>query len=529
MRKNLIFVVILLFAVSLTFMWARGAEEDTDADAEAAAANFNATGLPIVNEPVTYTVAHRKYANDQAEDQNMKECVRVTEEKTNVKFEWQDIMHTAWSEKVNLLFAADNLPDTFFGQVDIASRMDFLTELGPLIEQYAPNITELFSRRPDLKDLVTAPDGKIYSVPTGEEAIFLKHRNYMFMNKVWLDKVGLDVPETLEEFETVLRAFKDEDPNGNGKRDEVPFSTFDDPNKSIYQFFGSFGVPTDKYYLMVNDGNVTFTPKDKRFYDGLIWLNEMVSEGLIDREALTQTVPEYRTKGDVLGSAYDLAIYNAVGNDEADDYIIVPQLVGPSGDSLVRVNPGSTAGGAGINPDRFVITKGTETPEALIRFVDYINKDISTKLLWTYSDSDTGLWKLVPEENGWKAVMPEDLEVPFGVASYSSAVPAAPVFLPYESNRKFEGLSIMFFEAGKEYEKDAVQEWIPAGIWEPKAQKEMQRLFTDIDNYMQSFITNSILNGITEEKWANHLKQFEKLRVDEYVALHQEFYDSVKN
>ncbi len=59
MRKYLIFVVLFLAAVSLTSMWGGGAKEGTDS--KTTSANFNAAGLPIVKEPVTYTVAHYKW------------------------------------------------------------------------------------------------------------------------------------------------------------------------------------------------------------------------------------------------------------------------------------------------------------------------------------------------------------------------------------------------------------------------------------------------------------------------------------
>ena len=44
----------------------------------------------------------------------------------------------------------------------------------------------------------------------------------MMINKTWLDKLGLEVPSTLGELEEVLKAFKEKDPNGNGKADEIP-------------------------------------------------------------------------------------------------------------------------------------------------------------------------------------------------------------------------------------------------------------------------------------------------------------------
>ena len=47
---------------------------------------------------------------------------------------------------------------------------------------------------------------------------------FLSINTTWLERLGLEMPETLEEFANVLRAFRDQDPNGNGIQDEIPFS-----------------------------------------------------------------------------------------------------------------------------------------------------------------------------------------------------------------------------------------------------------------------------------------------------------------
>lgn len=46
------------------------------------------------------------------------------------------------------------------------------------------------------------------------------------INKVWLDKLGLEVPTTLAELKEVLIAFRDGDPNGNGIQDEIPMDMY---------------------------------------------------------------------------------------------------------------------------------------------------------------------------------------------------------------------------------------------------------------------------------------------------------------
>ena len=80
---------------------------------------------------------------------------------------------------------------------------------------------------------MTSSDGRTYKLG------FLISQNintngHFFINAAWLNKLGLAVPTTIDELTDVLRAFRDDDPNGNGLADEVPYqATFDDNNTGI--------------------------------------------------------------------------------------------------------------------------------------------------------------------------------------------------------------------------------------------------------------------------------------------------------
>lgn len=75
----------------------------------------------------------------------------------------------------------------------------------------------------------TAPDGHIYSMPwieelgEGKESIHTVN-GMAWINKEWLDNLGLEMPQTTDQLMTVLEAFKTQDPNGNGEADEIPLA-----------------------------------------------------------------------------------------------------------------------------------------------------------------------------------------------------------------------------------------------------------------------------------------------------------------
>ena len=76
---------------------------------------------------------------------------------------------------------------------------------------------------PLFRQTMTSSDGKIYALGTisiSPTAGPFKMR----INKTWLTKLGLKLPQTIDDFEAALKAFVTKDPNGNGKADEIPFN-----------------------------------------------------------------------------------------------------------------------------------------------------------------------------------------------------------------------------------------------------------------------------------------------------------------
>lgn len=74
---------------------------------------------------------------------------------------------------------------------------------------------------------MTMSDGKIYALPYVEKCVHCENSSKMWVNKRWLDNLNMEIPTTVEEFENMLIAFKEQDPNGNGIADEIPMLSFE--------------------------------------------------------------------------------------------------------------------------------------------------------------------------------------------------------------------------------------------------------------------------------------------------------------
>lgn len=115
-------------------------------------ANFNKTGLPIVNETVTLRMVSPKAA--LAPEYSEMEIFKRLEEQTNVKIKWENIPDTDYAEKKNLLLASGNLPDAFyaagFSDYELINygKDGTIIPLENLIDQYAPQSESAFRTTP---------------------------------------------------------------------------------------------------------------------------------------------------------------------------------------------------------------------------------------------------------------------------------------------------------------------------------------------------------------------------------------------
>jgi len=137
-----------------------------------------------------------------------------------------------WSENTDIvnLMASTSAPDLCYTYAAdmIASFRDQggVLDLAPFIDQYLPDLKKLLADDPAFpgKDFIyrnTDPQtGKIFSIPSYRVA--LAQRN-IFIRKDWLDKLGLPLPTTIDQFYDALVAFRDRDPGNVGRNRVVPF------------------------------------------------------------------------------------------------------------------------------------------------------------------------------------------------------------------------------------------------------------------------------------------------------------------
>lgn len=193
---------------------------------------------------------------------NEKLILKRLEKETGVHIDWTNYQ-SDFAEKRNLDISSGDLPDAIHndGASDVElmswAKQGVIVPVEDLIDKYMPNLKKILDENPEYRSLITAPDGHIYSFPwieelgEGKESIHSVN-DMAWINKEWLDKLGLEMPQTMDDLVKVLEAFKTQDPNGNGKADEIPISFINDGgNEDFKLLFGAYGEGDNDDHIVV--------------------------------------------------------------------------------------------------------------------------------------------------------------------------------------------------------------------------------------------------------------------------------------
>ncbi len=512
--------------------------------------------LPVVDEVVEYTIC----APDTTYvcDLNENTLTPWIQEKTNVKINFEEIPDTEWDTKVNLLIASDELPDAFiYGGFSAAELADYGSQgvflaLNDIIEEHGHYVKQVFDQQEALPGAYTALDGNIYTLPDINECYHCFYSMRAWINQQWLTNLGLEYPNTVDEFVNVLRAFKEQDANGNGDpNDEIPFSgNATSWNSTIYPFLLNSFLHYDTSNLSVKeDGTVIFTPIQPEFKEGLQWIASLIDEGLIEKEALTQTEEQLKTKGSnldiaLLGGFTSATWWSGVGSDNGEgsrcrEYSGLSPLEGPNG---VRISPWA---GTGFNMGNSVITTACEDPVPLFKMLDYMLSDEATlrsqigELGVDYNEPDEG----APGINGKPALY---AKIPTSNTTGGTTGDEADTAMPnvFPSNRTSD------FRLGEQADySDPETQWQQ----EPRLYNESATYFapyadehmmypgavnltaeeSEKINFMKTQINDYVKENIVlflageksfDTDWDSFIAEFDNLKLDEYMELRQMAY-----
>lgn len=251
--------------------------------------------LPITKTPVKMTVASTISVTSAGQTFGLGdiEAFKELERRTGVQIEYQ----TVSEEKLSLLFASNNIPDMIFTNWDnfggtYKYAMDGqLIALDDLIMENSPDFLKVLKNDRSVLKNVLDVDKHIYMYPFIRSEMELRVFEGFQIRRDWLEKLNLETPRTVDEMYTVLKAFKEKDPNGNGKQDEIPIIS-DKSQPFIDQAMNWFGIGD---FYQVN-GEVKCGWLQPEYKEFLETMSKWYSEGLIDPDYLTCDRTQFRSK-----------------------------------------------------------------------------------------------------------------------------------------------------------------------------------------------------------------------------------------
>jgi len=364
-----------------------GAPAASDAPAAATTSVTPKGTFPVVEETTPISVLIR--ATNGTSDFEVNDYTQWLEEQTGLDLTF-DVAPNNTEEaqqKLNLVLAGGQLPDVIINMpISLADQQTLADQgliipLDDLIAEYGDEFAQVMTDMPQLKDANSLADGKMYSMPEINDCYHCSFAQKAWIYQPWLDALGLEVPTTTDELYTVLKAFKEQDPYGNGIADEVPWSASvaGDWQGRIDRFVMNASVlnptlNTATEHLYVEDGKIKAAYAEEGWKEGVKFLNKLYTEGLIDPEAFTNDSTQLKGIAEnpdtpLLGFVQEgwpgMFLDWGGASGRWEEYVPIPPLVGPTGLQQTPENAYQA-----IGTGKFVITSAAANPAAAFRLAD---------------------------------------------------------------------------------------------------------------------------------------------------------------
>lgn len=535
-----------IFVLAVVLLQACGAGQNAGQEAKQAVTPEGQ--FPIVKEKMSIT-AFVAAGDTLVKDYQNNDFVRYLEQKTNIQLELDVAAAGSTDQKRNLLLATSDYPEIFIdgsskSENQLYGKQGVFLPLNDLIAEYGANTREILADFPLVKANLTLPDGKIYNLPDVNECFHCSLSPKMWVYEPWLDKLGLEMPTTTEDFKQMLIAFRDRDPNGNGIKDEIPLSGMIQYGSGFDGFLmrafvyspGNIGDGgLGRMYL--DNGKIITAFDQPAFKDGLLYMNDLYNEGLIDPDSFTQDINTYLSLGENPGTILmgvaagaHMGVFTHFNGESGRwlEYKAMPPLEGPGGLRIARYFP-PYGGGA------WTITDKAKNPEAAFRLGDaFYERDIMLHNLYGREGIE---WAWAEEGelgiNGlqaiWKPLVGRG-EIN-GTSWWNQAGPQlqSDAFRLGQVNKGPEDLEVVLFNETRDkmepYQADSNMV-IPPLTFDEEVIPEQTELGSTLGTYVNEMVARFITGDADiETGWDDYLAELEKIGLPRYIELIQQAYD----
>lgn len=445
------------------------------------------------------------------------------EKRANVEVEWNLIDPTIYADTVSpMLASGQDLPD-IIQLPDTDSNMTYLsTGMFVKLDEYLdvmPNYKDFLEKNPDIKAALTAPDGHIYYVP--QTAVASTYQPVMMYNMRWVEQLGIEAPTTLDAFVDMLRAFRDNDMNGNGDTtDEIPMSVMS--SFLPYMFGPAFGLDLVSGFYADEDGVVHYAAYESENYKAyLTFLNGLYEEGLLEVEftSLNRDQITERFANDQTGVTYDYSwqmstLYSAqfADYDGTEGIVVgVPPLSGDYEGAYIGRN--AVSGIFGVN------TKAKDV-ELAVKFLDAaMSEEAQDLYVWGMEDLTYTV-----NENGEREYLPKCTEDTIWYQGLGINAPNMP------SQQSAEATAVLLadwhVQAIADNEAPYARAPFPAVYSTEDEVSVISMYLTDLTTYVDERCVAFICGYASiEDEFDAYIETLKSMQVEELIKVYQAQYD----
>lgn len=249
--------------------------------------------------PVDLTYFHF-WENKGTIDPSLDMVGPVIKDKFNIRF--KEIINPTQSpaDRLNVLINSGTVPDIMvlpFSELSGASKhgtQGLFLDMTPYIDKY-DNLKQQYT--PYIKRVLTASDNKVYAIPidsweTAKDPVY--NMQGMWIRKKFAEKLGVKPTDikTTDDLFTVLNRIKNEIKEFNGKP-IIPYGLGGEGwgDSIFYYLYGA-----NWHNLMEDDKTISFLPTHPGAKDGVLYINKLMQNGLLEKEAFIHKDEQFREK-----------------------------------------------------------------------------------------------------------------------------------------------------------------------------------------------------------------------------------------
>lgn len=528
-RLKTILLINLLILALITGCTRSGSEGGGQTAPSTQPENSSAPGEEVpYPDSLSYWVGLNANAGATMADLGESRLYQELEKVTGTKVEWRHPSGDGAQieEQFNLMLASKNLPDVIERNwfsvsrgPDDAINTGTILRLNELIDDHAPNLKKFLDDNPEVRKSIMTDEGNIYSFPfiRGHEKL-----NVFFgpiIRKDWLDKVGKEVPTTIEEWEEVLTAFRDQN---NG---EPPFVQTISHIKTGHAFIGAFGIPLEFYN---DNGVIKYGSMQPEYKEFLTLMNRWYEMGLLDPDFAamdTQLMDSKITTGKTLSfvNYTGSGIGKYMGLMEGDpefELVSTPYPTLKKGDTPAwgqRDFPYTGIGAA--------ITTSAKNPEQIVKWLDY-----------AYSPEGHNLFNFGVEGESYEMVdgkpiytdvildNPNGLPVTQAMAQYLRAVYNGPFVQDLGYIEQYLVLPSQQ-EALVHWEAPTNEMRIPMVTRTAEEARRYSSIMTDLNVYHEEMMLRFIMGSASLDEFDTYVNTLKSMGIEEVLEIQQTAYE----